>query len=54
MKTQDDHRREPMEMWKEEYDQIPVPQEARDRIEAGIMRARLEKKRSDRMKNWKL
>ena len=40
MKTQDDHRREPMEMWKEEYDQIPVPQEARDRIEAGIMRAR--------------
>lgn len=53
MKTQDDHRREPMEMWKEEYDQIPVPQEARDRIEAGIMRARLEKKRSDRMKNMK-
>ena len=40
-------------MWKEEYDQIPVPQEARDRIEAGIMRARLEKKRSDRMKNMK-
>lgn len=53
MKTQDDHRREPMEMWKEAYDQIPVPQEARDRIEAGIMRARLEKKRSDRMKNMK-
>lgn len=53
MKTQDDHRMEPMEMWKEEYDQIPVPQEARDRIEAGIMRARLEKKRSDRMKNMK-
>lgn len=53
MKTQDDHRRESMEMWKEEYDQIPVPQEARDRIEAGIMRARLEKKRSDRMKNMK-
>lgn len=53
MKTQDDHRREPMKMWKEEYDQIPVPQEARDRIEAGIMRARLEKKRSDRMKNMK-
>lgn len=53
MKTQDDHRREPMEMWKEEYDQIPVPQEARDRIEAGIMRARLEQKRSDRMKNMK-
>lgn len=53
MKKQDDHRREPMEMWKEEYDQIPVPQEARDRIEAGIMRARLEKKRSDRMKNMK-
>lgn len=53
MKTQDDHRREPMEMWKEEYDQIPVPQEARDRIEAGITRARLEKKRSDRMKNMK-
>lgn len=53
MKTQDDHRREPMEMWKEEYDQIPVPQEARERIEAGIMRARLEKKRSDRMKNMK-
>lgn len=53
MKTQDDHRREPMEMWKKEYDQIPVPQEARDRIEAGIMRARLEKKRSDRMKNMK-
>lgn len=53
MKTQNDHRREPMEMWKEEYDQIPVPQEARDRIEAGIMRARLEKKRSDRMKNMK-
>ena len=53
MKTQDNHRREPMEMWKEEYDQIPVPQEARDRIEAGIMRARLEKKRSDRMKNMK-
>ncbi|MBS5139413.1 MAG: DUF3298 domain-containing protein [Clostridium sp.] len=42
-----------MEMWKEEYDQIPVPQEARDRIEAGIMRARLEKKRSDCMKNMK-
>jgi len=42
-----------MEMWKEEYDQIPVPQETRDRIEAGIMRARLEKKRSDRMKNMK-
>lgn len=53
MKKQDDHRREPMEMWKEEYDQIPVPQEARDRIEAGIMRARLEKKRSDHMKNMK-
>lgn len=53
MKKQDDHRREPMEMWKEEYDQIPVPQEARDRIEAGIMRARLEKNRSDRMKNMK-
>lgn len=53
MKKQDDHRREPMEMWKAEYDQIPVPQEARDRIEAGIMRARLEKKRSDRMKNMK-
>ncbi len=53
MKTQNDHRREPMEMWKEEYDQIPVPQEARDKIEAGIMRARLEKKRSDRMKNMK-
>lgn len=53
MKTQDDLRREPMEMWKEEYDQIPVPQEARDRIEAGIMRARLEQKRSDRMKNMK-
>ena len=53
MKTQDDHRRESMEMWKEEYDQIPVPQEARDKIEAGIMRARLEKKRSDRMKNMK-
>lgn len=53
MKTQNDHRREPMEMWKEEYDQIPVPQEARDRIEAGIMRARLEQKRSDRMKNMK-
>ena len=53
MKTQDDHRREPMEMWKEEYDQSPVPQEARDKIEAGIMRARLEKKRSDRMKNMK-
>ena len=53
MKTQDDHRRESMEMWKEEYDQIPVPQELRDRIEAGIMRARLEKKRSDRMKNMK-
>ena len=53
MKTQDDHRSEPMEMWKEEYDQIPVPQEARDRIEAGIMRAKLEKKRSDRMKNMK-
>ena len=53
MKKQDDHRREPMEMWKEEYDQIPVPQEARDRIEAGIMRAKLEKKRSDRMKNMK-
>lgn len=53
MKKQNDHRREPMEMWKEEYDQIPVPQEARDRIEAGIMRARLEKKRSDRMKNMK-
>lgn len=42
-----------MEMWKEEYNQIPVPQEARDRIEAGITRARLEKKRSDRMKNMK-
>ena len=53
MKRQDDHRRESMEMWKEEYDQIPVPQETRDRIEAGIMRARLEKKRSDRMKNMK-
>lgn len=53
MKTQVDHRRESMEMWKEEYDQIPVPQETRDRIEAGIMRARLEKKRSDRMKNMK-
>ena len=53
MKTQDDHRRESMEMWIEEYDQIPVPQETRDRIEAGIMRARLEKKRSDRMKNMK-
>lgn len=53
MKTQDDHRREPMEMWKEEYDQIPVPQEARDGIEVGIMRAKLEKKRSDRMKNMK-
>ena len=53
MKTQDDHRREPMEMWKEEYDQIPVPQEARDSLEAGIMRAGLEKKRSDRMKNMK-
>lgn len=53
MKKQDDHRREPMEMWKEEYDQIPVPQEARDKIEAGIMRARLEQKRSDRMKNMK-
>ena len=53
MKTQDDHRRESMEMWKEEYDQIPVPQETSDRIEAGIMRARLEKKRSDRMKNMK-
>lgn len=53
MKKQNDHRREPMEMWKEEYDQIPVPQEARDKIEAGIMRARLEKKRSDRMKNMK-
>lgn len=53
MKTQDDHRRESMEMWKEEYDQIPVSQETRDRIEAGIMRARLEKKRSDRMKNMK-
>lgn len=53
MKKQDDHRREPMEMWKEEYDQIPVPQEARNKIEAGIMRARLEKKRSDRMKNMK-
>lgn len=53
MKTQDDHRREPMEMWKEEYDQIPVPQEARDGIEAGIMRVKLEKKRSDRMKNMK-
>lgn len=53
MKTQDDHRRESMEMWKEEYDQIPVPQETRDRIEASIMRARLEKKRSDRMKNMK-
>lgn len=53
MKTQDDHRRESMEMWKEEYGQIPVPQETRDRIEAGIMRARLEKKRSDRMKNMK-
>ena len=53
MKKQDDHRREPIEMWKEEYDQIPVPQEARDRIEAGIMRARLEKKRSDCMKNMK-
>lgn len=53
MKTQDDHRRESREMWKEEYDQIPVPQETRDRIEAGIMRARLEKKRSDRMKNMK-
>lgn len=53
MKKQDDHKREPMEMWKEEYDQIPVPQEARDRIEAGIMRARLEKKRSDCMKNMK-
>lgn len=53
MKTQDDHRRESMEMWKEEYDQIPVPQETRDRIEAGIMRARLEKKRSDHMKNMK-
>ncbi|MCI7658246.1 MAG: anti-sigma-V factor rsiV [Clostridia bacterium] len=53
MKKQDDLRREPMEMWKEEYDQIPVPQEARERIEAGIMRARLEQKRSDRMKNMK-
>ena len=53
MKTQDDHRRESMEMWKEEYDQIPVPQETRDRIEAGNKRARLEKKRSDRMKNMK-
>ena len=53
MKTQDDHRRESMEMWKEEYDQIPVPQEPRDRIEAGNKRARLEKKRSDRMKNMK-
>ena len=53
MKTQDDHRRESMEMWKEEYDQIPVPQETRDRIEAGIMRARLETKRRDRMKNMK-
>ena len=53
MKTQDDHRRESMEMWKEEYDQIPVPQETRDRIEAGILRARFEKKRSDRMKNMK-
>lgn len=53
MKTQDDHRREPMEMWKAEYDQIPVSQKARERIEAGIMRARLEKKRSDRMKNMK-
>jgi len=42
-----------MEMWKEEYDQIPVPQETRARIEAGIMRARLEKKMSDRMKNMK-
>lgn len=40
-------------MWKEEYDQIPVPQEARDGIETGIMRAKLEKKRSDRMKNMK-
>ena len=53
MKTQDDHRGEPMEMWKETYNQIPIPQEARARIEAGIMRARLEKKRSDRMKNLK-
>lgn len=53
MQKQDDHRREPMEMWKTEYDRIPVPQEARGRIEAGIMRARLEKKRSDRMKNMK-
>lgn len=53
MKKQDDHQKATMERWQTEYDRIPVPQEARERIEAGIMRARLEKKRSDRMKHMK-
>lgn len=38
---------EVVRMWKEEYERIPVPEEAKRRMEEGIRQARLEKKRRD-------
>lgn len=51
--TRAHNEKDMVQQWKDEYNTILVPKEARERIEAGISRARLEQTRRDYMKTFK-
>ncbi len=47
------NKEEIIRMWKNDYENIPVPEEAKNRIYEGINRAKKEKRRSDIMRYFK-
>lgn len=53
MKRTERQGKECIQMWKEEYEQIPVPKEAKERMAKGIQLAKAEQKRRDFMNTWK-
>lgn len=53
MKKTERQGKQCIQTWKEEYEQIPVPNEAKEKIRKGIQMAKAEQKRRDFMNTWK-
>ena len=53
MKRTERQGKECIQMWKQEYEEIPVPKEAKERMIQGIHKAKAEQKRRDFMNTWK-
>lgn len=53
MRKTEKQGKECIQMWKEEYEQIPVPKEAKERMVKGIQLAKAEQKRRNFMNTWK-